>query len=156
MRLRNANKAEPTLALKPRGDVTRNPKQGYQWPKIGHVNVSDKKTLKKIYIYSFSVPFSSVHRWHQMVQTEPTGRKHHRQAVRLHRGQFRSASFSPQVFFPAHYPRYNNVNQKNHNWLFKKFTPALVWARSEGRACGTSHFSSGSRGGGQGGHAPPT
>ena len=24
-----ANKAEPTLALKPRGDVTRNPKQGY-------------------------------------------------------------------------------------------------------------------------------
>ena len=27
-----ANKAEPTLALKPRGDLTRNPKQGYQWP----------------------------------------------------------------------------------------------------------------------------
>ena len=27
-----ANKAEPTLALKPRGDITRNPKQGYQWP----------------------------------------------------------------------------------------------------------------------------
>ena len=27
-----ANKAEPTLALNPRGDVTRNPKQGYQWP----------------------------------------------------------------------------------------------------------------------------
>ena len=26
------NKAEPTLALKPRGDVTRNLKQGYQWP----------------------------------------------------------------------------------------------------------------------------
>ena len=26
------NKAEPTLALTPRGDVTRNPKQGYQWP----------------------------------------------------------------------------------------------------------------------------
>ena len=25
------NKAEPTLGLKPRGDVTRNPKQGYQW-----------------------------------------------------------------------------------------------------------------------------
>ena len=29
---RIANKAEPTLALKPRGDITRNPKQGYQWP----------------------------------------------------------------------------------------------------------------------------
>ena len=27
-----ANKAEPTVALKPSGDVTRNPKQGYQWP----------------------------------------------------------------------------------------------------------------------------
>ena len=38
----NVNKAEPTLALKPRGDVTRNPKQG-----ISYVNVSDKKTFKK-------------------------------------------------------------------------------------------------------------
>ena len=28
----SANKAEPTLALKPRGDITRSPKQGYQWP----------------------------------------------------------------------------------------------------------------------------
>ena len=28
------NKAEPTLALKPRGDVTRNPKQGYQQVRI--------------------------------------------------------------------------------------------------------------------------
>ena len=26
-----ANKTEPTLTLKPRGDVNRNPKQGYQW-----------------------------------------------------------------------------------------------------------------------------
>ena len=33
IRLHNRNKAEPTLALKPREDVTRNPKQGYQWPK---------------------------------------------------------------------------------------------------------------------------
>ena len=30
--LPSTNKAEPTLALKPRGDVTRSPKQGYQWP----------------------------------------------------------------------------------------------------------------------------
>ena len=30
--LQKANKAEATLALKPRGDVNRNPKQGYQWP----------------------------------------------------------------------------------------------------------------------------
>ena len=29
--LHSSNKAEPTLALKPRGDVTRSPKQGYQW-----------------------------------------------------------------------------------------------------------------------------
>ena len=28
----SSNKAEPTLALKSRGDVTRSPKQGYQWP----------------------------------------------------------------------------------------------------------------------------
>ena len=26
------NKAEPTLSFNPRGDVTKNPKQGYQWP----------------------------------------------------------------------------------------------------------------------------
>ena len=30
--LLSSNKAEPTLALKPRGDVTRSPKQGHQWP----------------------------------------------------------------------------------------------------------------------------
>ena len=29
--LKSSNKIEPTLALKPR-DVTRSPKQGYQWP----------------------------------------------------------------------------------------------------------------------------
>ena len=28
----SSNTAEPTLALKPRGDITRSPKQGYQWP----------------------------------------------------------------------------------------------------------------------------
>ena len=28
----SSNKAEPTLASKPRGDITRNQKQGYQWP----------------------------------------------------------------------------------------------------------------------------
>ena len=37
------NKAEPTLALKPRGDVTRNHKTGVPVaPKIGHVYVSAK------------------------------------------------------------------------------------------------------------------
>ena len=30
--LQSSNKAEPTLALKPRGDITRSPKQGDQWP----------------------------------------------------------------------------------------------------------------------------
>ena len=30
--LQSSNKAEPTLDLKPRGDVTRSPKQGYRWP----------------------------------------------------------------------------------------------------------------------------
>ena len=30
--LPRTNKAEPTLALKPRGDVPRSPKQRYQWP----------------------------------------------------------------------------------------------------------------------------
>ena len=40
------NKAEPTLALKPRGDVTRNPKKGYQWPQK-RTCVRPKTFLKK-------------------------------------------------------------------------------------------------------------
>ena len=32
MPLPSANKAEPTLALKPRGDISRSPKQEYQGP----------------------------------------------------------------------------------------------------------------------------
>ena len=35
---------QPTLALKPRGDVTRNPKQGYQWPQ-NRTHVSAKKNF---------------------------------------------------------------------------------------------------------------
>ena len=39
------NKAEPTLVSKPRGDVTRSPKQGYQWPhKWACVQQKFKKT----------------------------------------------------------------------------------------------------------------
>ena len=41
------NKAEPTLVLKPIGEVTRNPKQDSSGPKKGHVYVSAKKLLKK-------------------------------------------------------------------------------------------------------------
>ena len=40
------NKAKPTLALNPRGDITRNPKQGYQWPQK-RTCVSAKKRFKK-------------------------------------------------------------------------------------------------------------
>ena len=41
-----ANKAELTLALNPRGDVTRNPKRGYQWPQKKDM-CPPKKLLKK-------------------------------------------------------------------------------------------------------------
>ena len=41
------NKAEPTLALKPRGDVTRNPKQGYQWPQNRTCECVRQKKKKK-------------------------------------------------------------------------------------------------------------
>ena len=45
----SSNKAEPTLALKPRGDVTRSPKQEYQWPqKWACVQQKFKKKKKKI------------------------------------------------------------------------------------------------------------
>ena len=43
-----ANKAEPTLALNPKGDITRNPKQGYQWPqKRACVSAKNFKKNKK-------------------------------------------------------------------------------------------------------------
>ena len=44
----SSNKAEPTLALKPRGDVTRSPKQGYQWPhKKGLMSSKNLQKKKK-------------------------------------------------------------------------------------------------------------
>ena len=60
----SANKAEPTLALISRGDVTRSPKQGYQWPhKWIWVQQNFKKNLKKNhmpwwrYLHRFGVSF---------------------------------------------------------------------------------------------------
>ena len=46
--LQKANKAEPTLALKPRGDVTRNPKERYLCPPPpkGHVSAKNFKKMK--------------------------------------------------------------------------------------------------------------
>ena len=44
--LQNSNKAEPTLALKPRGNITRSPKQGYQWSQKW--TCVPKNVLKKI------------------------------------------------------------------------------------------------------------
>ena len=38
---------QPALALKPRGDVTRNPKQGYQWPQNRTCVCVRQKYLKK-------------------------------------------------------------------------------------------------------------
>ena len=52
----SSNKAEPTLALKPRGDVTRSPKQGYQWP---HKWICvQQKFLKKVPIPILEVQHS--------------------------------------------------------------------------------------------------
>ena len=51
----SANKAEPTLALKPRGDITRSPKQGYQWPQKWTCVQQNflKKKEKKKEMYAF-------------------------------------------------------------------------------------------------------
>ena len=52
---------QPTLALKPRGDVTRNPKQGYQWPQkrtcVFAKNFFLKKKTKKKKLYSRDIEF---------------------------------------------------------------------------------------------------
>ena len=38
---------QPTLALKPRGHVTRNPKQGYQWPQKWHESAKNFKKKER-------------------------------------------------------------------------------------------------------------
>ena len=53
MPLQSSNKAEPTLALKPRGDITRSPKQGYQWPQKWTC-VQQKFKKKKIEVNVFN------------------------------------------------------------------------------------------------------
>ena len=71
----SSNKAEPTLALKPRGDVTRGPKQGYQWPqKWTCVQQKFKKKNKKFHlIQSFLEIFDRFLSFHvynaQLIQT---------------------------------------------------------------------------------------
>ena len=50
---KQANKAEPTLVLKPREEVTRNPKQGYQWPR-NKTHVSTQKQQQLTFIYWFT------------------------------------------------------------------------------------------------------
>ena len=39
------------LALKPRGNVTRSPKQGYQWPMKGHVFTKKEKPSANLRIF---------------------------------------------------------------------------------------------------------
>ena len=59
-----ANKAESALALKHRGDVTRNPKQGYQRPQNRTRVCVRHKHLKKVYgissFFSRSQPYSQM------------------------------------------------------------------------------------------------
>ena len=50
--LQKVNKAEPTLALNPRGDITRNPKQGYQWPPKRTCVSAKKKKKKKVPVWT--------------------------------------------------------------------------------------------------------
>ena len=48
VRLRQVRIRLPTLTLKPRGDVTRSPKQGYQWPHK-RTHVLQKKIFKNFH-----------------------------------------------------------------------------------------------------------
>ena len=43
----------PTLTLKPRGDITTSPKQGYQWPHRKDLSIKLKKKQKKLEIVSW-------------------------------------------------------------------------------------------------------
>ena len=46
MPLQSSNEADPTLALKPRGDVTRSPKQGYH---VSNKNYKKQQQQQKMY-----------------------------------------------------------------------------------------------------------
>ena len=50
---KKVKKTEPTLALKPRVEVTRNPKQGYQWPQNRTCECVRQKELLKIIIKKY-------------------------------------------------------------------------------------------------------
>ena len=61
--LQKANKAESTLALEPREDFIRNPKQGYQWPQKRTCVSAEKlfkKKEKKIYLKPLPLPSGNV------------------------------------------------------------------------------------------------
>ena len=49
------NKAEPSLVLKPRGDITRNPKQGYRWPQNRTYGVRQKRLFSVICLQKRSI-----------------------------------------------------------------------------------------------------
>ena len=59
MQARKHTSKGSTLALKPRADVTRSPKQGYQWPHTCPPKILKKTNKKKpsyriaIYVFSF-------------------------------------------------------------------------------------------------------
>ena len=59
----NANKAELTLALKPRGDVTRNPKQGCQWPQNRTCEYVWQKYFKKKKKFNVGCVFCGTLNW---------------------------------------------------------------------------------------------
>ena len=71
MPLQSLNKAEPTLALKPRGDITRSPKQGYQWPQKWTC-VQQKFKKKKSYPLE---PFQAQSMKHYLLDFSVTGQE---------------------------------------------------------------------------------
>ena len=76
-----ANKAEPTMALKPRGDVTRNPKQGYQWPQkrtcVRQKTLKKKKKKKKIQCIDIFLPYPQEPTRSSLFQERENKNDHH-------------------------------------------------------------------------------
>ena len=50
IRLCSANKVEPTLPFKPREDITRNPKQGHQWPQNRASKCVHQRNFKNFFL----------------------------------------------------------------------------------------------------------
>ena len=78
-----ANEAQPTLALKSRGNVTKKPKLGYKWPKRDMCMCLTKYFKKRRIPYSLHVFYSCEQSFWVQVKWDLAGSRSHARLSRL-------------------------------------------------------------------------